>query len=70
MTNPIDNFKINLNQNLWGLLICLLTLGIAEYFKLCTLYIIGIIISVFACLSFLITLTAYTINYWKSKMNK
>ncbi len=32
------NFKINLNQNLWGLLLSLITLGTAEYFKLFTLY--------------------------------
>jgi hypothetical protein len=70
MTNPTDHFKINLNQNLWGLIICLLTLGIGEFFKLCTLYVFGLIISIFACISFAITLTAYTINYWASKKKK
>lgn len=63
-----DNFKINLNQNLWGLLLTLLTLGTAEYFELCTLYWFGLVLSGLTSISFLITLIAYTINYWKSKM--
>lgn len=65
-----DNFKINLNQNLWGLLLALLTLGTAEYFKLCTLYWFGIILSILTSISFIVTLTAYTLNYWKGKMKK
>jgi hypothetical protein len=65
-----DNFKINLNQNLWGLLLALLTLGTAEYFKLCTLYWFGIILSSLTSISFIVTLTAYTLNYWKGKMKK
>jgi hypothetical protein len=65
-----DNFKINLNQNLWGLFLTLLTLGAAEYFGLCTLYWFGLILSGLTSISFLITLVAYTINYWKSKMAK
>lgn len=65
-----ENFKINLNQNLWGLLLALLTLGTAEYFKLCTLYWFGIILSSLTSISFIVTLTAYTLNYWKGKMKK
>jgi len=65
-----ENFKINLNQNLWGLLLSLLTLGTAEYFKLCTLYWFGIILSSLTSISFIVTLTAYTLNYWKGKMKK
>jgi hypothetical protein len=64
-----DNFKINLNQNLWGLLLTLLTLGTAEYFELSTLYWFGLVLSILASISFLITLIAYTINYWENKMN-
>ena len=64
-----DNFKINLNQNLWGLLLALLTLGTAEYFGLYTLYWFGLLLSGLTCISFFITLIAYTINYWKNKMN-
>lgn len=65
-----DSFKINLNQNLWGLLLTLFTLGIAEYFGLCTLYWFGLILSGLTSISFLVTLLAYTINYWKGKINK
>lgn len=67
--NP-DNFKINLNQNLWGLFLTLLTLGTAEYFGLCTLYWFGLILSGLTSISFLLTTIAYTINYWKNKMDK
>lgn len=63
-----DNFKINLNQNLWGLLLTLIALGTAEYFGLCTLYWFGLVLSILTSISFLITLTAYTINYWRNKM--
>ncbi|GEP52718.1 hypothetical protein FNO01nite_33900 [Flavobacterium noncentrifugens] len=64
----VDNFKINLNQNLWGLLLALLSLGVAEYFKLCILYWFGLILSILTSISFLVTLLAYTINYWKNKI--
>lgn len=64
-----ENFKINLNQNLWALIIALLTLGTAEHFKLCTLYWFGLILSVATSISLILTLRAYTINYCKSKMN-
>lgn len=63
-----EDFKINLNQNLWGLLITLATLGTAEYFELCTLFWFGFVLSIIAGISFLITLSAYTVNYWKNKM--
>jgi predicted RND superfamily exporter protein len=63
-----DNFKISLNQNLWGLLLSLITLGASEYYDLCTLYWFGLGLSAFSSMSFLITLIAYTINYWKNKM--
>jgi len=65
-----DNFKINLNQNLWGLLLALLALGTAEYFDLETLYWFGLVLSVLTSISFIFTLTAYTINYYKNKMKK
>lgn len=50
-----DNFKINLNQNLWGLLVALLALGISEYYDLNTLYVFGLILSIFVSISYLIT---------------
>lgn len=64
----LSDFKINLNQNLWGLLLSLFALGAAEYYGLYSLYWFGLILSFFTSLSFLITLTAYTIRYCKIKM--
>ena len=63
-----DNIKLNLNQNLWALLVTLVAVGAAEYYNLCTLYIFGVILSTLVSLSFGVTLIAYTINYWKMKM--
>jgi hypothetical protein len=63
-----DNIKINLNQNLWGLLLALITLGCAEYFKLDSLYWFGFLLSILTSISFFITLFAYTIKYYKDKM--
>jgi hypothetical protein len=68
--NPTEKFRINLNQNLWGLIVALTGLGLGEYYSLCTLFIISLIVSIGASISFLFTLVAYTINYWKNKMRK
>lgn len=62
-----SDIKVNLNQNLWGLLVSLSTLGSAEFFGLCSLYWFGLILSILTSLSFLVTLIAYTRNYWKNK---
>ncbi len=70
MSTAAETFKINLNQNLWGLIVSLITLGISEYFELRTLFVFGIILSIISSLSYLITTVAYTINYCKGKMNK
>jgi hypothetical protein len=35
---PTDDFKINLNQNLWGLVVALGFLGAAEFYDLGTLW--------------------------------
>ncbi len=60
----------NLNQNVWILVIALLGVGIAEYFKLKVLLILGIILSVIAYTSILYTTIAYSINYWDKKLKK
>jgi len=66
---PTEEFKINLNQNLWGLVVSLITLGVSEYFNLETLYWFGLILSIVCSISVIITLIPYTINYFKNKMN-
>jgi len=58
-----DKFNINLNQNLWGLIVTLITLGTAEYYKLNILFWFGLILSTIASLSFIATLIKYTIIY-------
>jgi hypothetical protein len=63
----MDNFKIALNQNLWGLVVGLAGLGTAEYFKLNALYYISLSLSVGMLASVFITTAAYTLNYKKSK---
>lgn len=67
MASPEDQFKINLNQNLWGLVITLLALGAAEYFDLCTLFWFAVVLSTIMALSVAVTTLAYTINYWRQK---
>lgn len=67
MASPEDQFKINLNQNLWGLVIALLALGTAEYFGLCTLFWFAFVLSVIMALSVAVTTLAYTVNYWRQK---
>ncbi len=67
MTNLSENFKIKLNQNLWGLLISLGFLGISEYFKLCVLFWLSIIPAIAMILSICFTTYAYTKNYLDKK---
>lgn len=62
-----DNFKINLNQNLWGLVVGLGALGIAEFYNLCILFWFSIAVSLIMVISVAVTMWAYTINYWRNK---
>lgn len=68
MSNPGEQFKINLNQNLWGLVVGLIGLGVAEHFNLCTLFWFAVVVSGVMVLSVIFTTIAYTINYWKEKL--
>jgi len=67
MSNAAEPFKINLNQNLWGLVVGLVGLGIAEHFSLCTLFLFAVVVSGIMVASVAFTTVAYTINYWKNK---
>jgi putative effector of murein hydrolase LrgA (UPF0299 family) len=62
-----DQFKINLNQNLWGLLLSFSGLGVAEHYGLFTLYWFSVVASVIMMLSMVITTYAYTVSYWRHK---
>jgi len=67
MTSPADVFKINLNQNLWGLVVSFGFLGISEYYDLCVLFWFSIIPASAMTLSVCFTTYAYTLNYLKNK---
>ncbi len=62
-----DQFKINLNQNLWGVVVSFSALGAAEYYQLCTLFWFAAVVSTIMVLSIAFTTFAYTTNYWKNK---
>ena len=66
MSNPAEQFKINLNQNLWGLLLGLAALGTAEHFRLCTLF--WFALSVIMLISVVFTTIAYAVNYWRNRL--
>ena len=69
MSAMAEQFRINLNQNLWGLLVGLGALGTAEYLNLCTLFWFAAVVSGIMVLSVAITTLAYTINYWRHKQD-
>jgi hypothetical protein len=64
-----EPFKINLNQNLWGLIVAFASLGAAEYWELCTLYWFAVLVSVLTTASIAVTVFAYTCVYWKNRMS-
>ena len=68
--SPNNQFKINLNQNLWGLVVGLGALGTAEYFELCLLRLFGLILSAVMTLSLIVTTFAYTWNYIRHKVSR
>lgn len=68
MPNPTDIVKINLNQNLWTLIVGLASLGVSEYLKLSALFWFSVIIAGVTTLSICVTTFAYTKAYWKKKV--
>ena len=67
--NIPDNFKINLNQNLWGLLLSFAALGAAEYLKLKLLCSFSAVASAVMLLSVIATTIAYTWRYCTDKLS-
>lgn len=65
--DPTDSFKISLNQNLWGLVVSFVSLGAAEYFRLCVLFWFSVAIAVVMTVSISVTTFAYTKTYWKNR---
>lgn len=69
MTDISDKFNINLNQNLWALIVSFLALAISEYYCLKTLFILSTVMAGFATGSMIFCLVAYTKHYWNKKLN-
>lgn len=65
--NAAEQFKINLNQNLWGAIFSFVALGMAEYYNLCTLFWLGLICSLVFTISVTCTTFAYTKKYCENK---
>jgi hypothetical protein len=65
---PTEPFKINLNQNLWGLIVSFTALGLADYYNLSTLFWFALVISIVMTLSVAITVSVYTYKYCKNKI--
>jgi hypothetical protein len=63
-----DKFNINLNQNLWGLVVSYGALGAAEHWSLDGLRLLSLVASAGMTLSVLITVGFYTWNYCKRKI--
>jgi hypothetical protein len=65
-----DKFNINLNQNLWGLVVAYAALGVAEHWRLPWLFKLSRIAAIIMTISVLFTVTAYTWNYCRAKFQK
>jgi hypothetical protein len=70
MAGTLENFRINLNQNLWGLLVSFGFLGGAEYFHLCVLFWFSTVPAAVMVISVCITTWVYTSNYTSNKRSK
>ena len=69
MNVPTEPFKINLNQNLWGLIVSFSALGLADFYKLSALFWLALVISFAMTLSAIITVGVYTYKYCLNKLS-
>ena len=70
MSNQAKTFKMKLNQNLWGLIVGFLALGISEYFKVYVLLWFSIVLSLVMVPSYAWTTWVYTKQYRNKRKNK
>lgn len=59
----MEKININLNQNLWAVLIALIGIGSSEYYDLPTLFCFSKILAIISFTSLLITIIFYTFRY-------
>ena len=62
-----DKFNVNLNQNLWGLVVAYAALGAAEHWRLCWLSRLSLVVAIGLSISVLITVAFYTWDYCRKK---
>lgn len=62
-----DKFYINLNQNLWGLVVAYAALGVAEHWGLRWLFRLSLVVAIGLSISVLFTVAFYTWNYCSRK---
>ncbi len=65
-----DKFKINLNQNLWGLIISYSAVGLSQRYGFHELWWLAFVVSCAMSLSLLVCLVFYSINYCREKWKK
>lgn len=63
-----DKFNINLNQNLWGLVVSYVALGVSEHWCLKWLFRLSLGVSIVMSLSAIFTVSFYTWNYCRNKI--
>lgn len=61
----MDKVNINLNQNLWAVVVSLVGIGFSEHYALPTLFCFSKILGLMSFTSFGVTLVFYTVRYCK-----
>jgi len=62
-----DKFNINVNQNLWGLVVAYVALATAEHWNLKCFFRLSLCVAVGMSVSVLITALFYTWNYCRKR---
>lgn len=70
MSEILEKVNINLNQNIWALIVCLTALGVSEYYALLKLMLIAWLLSWLCAGILCCCLIFYTVNYCTHKVNK
>lgn len=62
-----DKLNINLNQNLWGLVVTYVSLGVAEHWQLPLLLKLSLVMAIVMSVSVFFTVSFYTWNYCRKR---
>lgn len=62
-----DKFKINLNQNLWGMVVSYVTTGLSQRYGFHELWWLSFVVACVMSLSVLICIAFYTFDYCQRK---